>query len=98
MSAKTSTSKSDTYQDIGAFWDEHDATDFGGQTEVEFDVNIQSQRRYYSLDKHLSLELKRISRARGISEETLLNMWVQEKISQSKDLDQSLTKDSTEPS
>ena len=48
MSAKTSTSKADTYQDIGAFWDEHDATDFGGQTEVEFDVNIQSQRRYYS--------------------------------------------------
>ena len=83
MSAKTSTSKADTYQDIGAFWDEHDATDFGGQTEVEFDVDIQSQRRYYSLDKHLSLELRRIAKARGISEETLLNMWVQEKISQS---------------
>ena len=28
MSAKTSTSKADTYQDIVAFWDEHDATDF----------------------------------------------------------------------
>jgi len=42
-----------TYQDVGAFWDEHDTTDFGGKTEVEFDVNIQSQRRYYSLDKHL---------------------------------------------
>ena len=89
MSAKTSTSKANTYQDIGAFWDEHDATDFGGQTEVEFDVNIQSQRRYYSLDKHLSLKLRRIARARGISEETLLNMWVQEKVSQSKDADQS---------
>jgi len=83
MSAKTSTSQANTYQDIGAFWDEHDATDFGEQTEVEFDVNIQSQRRYYSLDKHLSLELRRIAKARGVSEETLLNMWVQEKINQS---------------
>lgn len=98
MSAKTLISNANTYQDVGAFWDVHDATEFGEQTEVEFDVNIQSQRRYYSLDKHLSLKLRGIARARGISEETLLNMWVQEKVSQSRDADQSLTKGSTGPS
>ena len=82
MSGKTSVSNARTYQEIGAFWDEHDATEFGEQTEVEFEVNIKSQRRYYPLDSHLSLKMRQIAQERGISEETLLNLWVQEKISQ----------------
>jgi hypothetical protein len=82
MSSKTPISKAGTYQEIGAFWDEHDATEFGEQTEVKFDVNIKSQRKYYPLDGHLSLKIKQIAEERGISEETLLNLWVQEKINQ----------------
>ena len=82
MSGKTPISKARTYHEIGAFWDEHDATEFGEQTEVEFEVNIKSQRRYYPLDSHLSLKMRQIAQERGISEETLLNLWVQEKISQ----------------
>ena len=85
MLTKTPVSASSTYQEIGEFWDEHDADEFGGQTEVEFDVTINSQRRYYSLDKNLSMKLRNIARSRGISEETLLNIWVQEKISQNID-------------
>ncbi len=82
MPDKTSISNARTYQEIGAFWDEHDATEFGEQTEVEFEVNIKSQRRYYPLDRNLSLKIRQIAEERGISEETLLNLWVQEKISQ----------------
>lgn len=82
MSNKTPISKARTYQEIGAFWDEHDATEFGDQTEVNFDVNIQSQYKYYPLDRLLSLKIKQIAETRGISAETLLNLWVQEKISQ----------------
>ncbi len=82
MSPKTPLSKARTYQEIGAFWDEHDATEFGEQTEVKFDVNIKSQRKYYPLDGHLSLKIRQIAEERGISEETLLNLWVQEKINQ----------------
>jgi hypothetical protein len=84
MSGKTPISKAHTYQEIGAFWDEHDATEFGEQTEVEFEVNIKSQRRYYPLDGHLSLKIRQIAEERGISEETLLNLWVQEKIDQAR--------------
>lgn len=84
MPSKTTISKARTYQEIGAFWDEHDATEFGEQTEVEFAVNIKSQRKYYPLDSHLSLKIKQIAEERGISEETLLNLWVQEKINQVK--------------
>ena len=82
MSNKTSISKARTYQEIGAFWDEHDATEFGEQTEAKFDVNIKSQRKYYPLDVDLSLKIRQIAEERGISEETLLNLWVQEKINQ----------------
>jgi hypothetical protein len=82
MPDKTSVSNARTYQEIGAFWDEHDATEFGEQTEVECEVHITSQRRYSPLDSHLSLKMRQIAQERGISEETLLNLWVQEKISQ----------------
>ncbi|NIR48856.1 hypothetical protein GWO43_10485 [candidate division KSB1 bacterium] len=46
MKSKTSISKARTFQEIGAFWDEHDATEFGEQTEAKFDVNIKFQRKY----------------------------------------------------
>ena len=85
MATKIPISDSITYQEIGEFWDEHDANDFGGQEEVEFSVNIESQRRYYSLDQNLSIKLRNIARSRGITEEALLNSWVQEKVSQNLD-------------
>lgn len=82
MSNKSSVSNAQTYQEIGTFWDEHDATEVGDQTDVEFEVNIKSQRRYYPIDSHLSSKIKKVARARGVSEETLINLWVQEKINQ----------------
>ncbi|ETX09283.1 MAG: hypothetical protein ETSY2_00430 [Candidatus Entotheonella gemina] len=82
MSNKSSVSNAETYQAIGAFWDEHDATEFGEQADVEFEVNIQSQRRYYPIDSQLSSKVKQVAQERGISEETLLNLWIQEKINQ----------------
>jgi len=82
MPGKTPISNAQTYQKIGAFWDEHDSTEDGEQKEVELNVNIESQRRYYPIDQQLSQKIKQVAEKRGISEETLLNLWVQEKISQ----------------
>jgi hypothetical protein len=82
MSNKTTISNANTYEEIGLFWDEHDATEFGEQIDAQFEVNIQSQRRYFALDSHLSLKIKQIAKQRGISEETLLNLWIQEKINE----------------
>jgi hypothetical protein len=83
MLPNTSVSNAKSYQEIGAFWDEQDATEFGEQTEVEFNINIQSQRRYFSLDNALAEKLKKLANLRGVHEETLLNLWVQEKLTQS---------------
>ncbi|MGZ8219272.1 hypothetical protein [Methylomagnum sp.] len=82
MSDKTPVSMAGSYQEIGEFWDNHDSADFGEQAEVEFKVDIESQPKYYSLDKILALKLGRLAKAHGVSEETLLNLWVQEKLNQ----------------
>jgi len=80
MSDKSSVSNAQTYAEIGSFWDEHDATEFGEQTDTTFKVDIKAQSKYYALDNQLSLQVKRIAEERGISEETLLNLWIQEKL------------------
>ena len=80
---KTSISKASTYREIGEFWSKHDLSDFWEQTEpVEFEVDIVSEKRYYPLDRDLSVELNKVAQRRGINIETLLNLWVQEKISE----------------
>ncbi len=49
---------------------------------VELDVDIESRIRYFSLDRELSLKVDAAARRRGVSAQTLLNLWVQEKLQQ----------------
>ena len=82
MSGKSSVSKAKSYSDIGAFWDEHDATEFGEQVDAEFEVDIHSQHRYYPIDSQFVKNIRYLAEERGISEVTLINLWIQEKITQ----------------
>jgi hypothetical protein len=82
MPTRTSVSQASSYAEIGAFWDEHDATEFGQDDDSQFDVAIQSQCTYFALDNALSLQVRKIAQQHGISPETLLNLWVQEKLNQ----------------
>jgi hypothetical protein len=78
---KSSVSKAKSYKEIGDFWDTHDLSGFWDQTKrVDFDVNIESEITYYSLDKRLAKEVQSIAEKRGVSADTLINLWVQEKI------------------
>ena len=78
---KSSISKANTYQAIGEFWDTHDTTDYWDKTKpVEFTVNLQTEANYYRLERTLAARLHSLARARGVSAETLLNLWVQEKL------------------
>jgi len=79
---KSSISKGTSYKEIGEFWDSHDLRDYWGKTRrASIEVDLQSERTYYPLDGVLSEKLRAIALKRGISPETLLNLWVQEKIS-----------------
>jgi hypothetical protein len=96
MPSKTPVSNASTYQEIGAFWDEHDATESGEQESAHFEVHVSSQRRYYPVDRDLSFKIRRIAEQHGVSEETLLNVWLQEKIDQiHSDEEHSLTRGSS---
>jgi hypothetical protein len=78
---KSSISQARSYREIGEFWDTHDLTDYWEQTEpVEFEVDIQSEVRYYALESNLAITVAEIAWQRGVSVETLLNLWVQEKL------------------
>jgi hypothetical protein len=78
---RSSLSKARSYTEIGDFWDSHDLSDFWDQTKkVEFEVDIQSEINYYSLDKKLAEKVQLIAQRRGVSADTLINLWVQEKL------------------
>lgn len=80
--SKTSISNATSYQEMGEFWDNHDLTEFWDQIkEVEFEVDIQSVQKYYRVERTLSDEIVLIAGLQGIGAETLLNLWIQEKIS-----------------
>ncbi len=82
---RTSISKTRSYKEIGEFWDTHDLGDYWDQARpVEFEVDIQSEVTYYPLDANLSTKVHSIARRRGVSPETLLNLWVQEKLQKEK--------------
>jgi hypothetical protein len=78
---KSTISEARSYREIAEFWDTHDLADYWEQTEpVEFKVDIQSEATYYALERRLSQELARVADEQGVSAETLLNIWVQEKL------------------
>jgi len=78
---RSSISNANTYTEIGEFWDTHDLGDYWGQTEpVDFKVDLKSEVTYYRLDAELSAKVGEVARQRGISPETLVNLWVQEKL------------------
>jgi hypothetical protein len=78
---KSSISKVRSYRAIGEFWDTHDLAEHWEQTQpVEFEIDLESEVTYYPLDNSLATRVRSIAKHRGVSPETLLNLWVQEKL------------------
>ena len=78
---RSSVSKAQTYAAIGEFWDEHDLSDFWGQTRpARADVDLESEESLYAIEKGLSETIRREAKERGVSPHTLINLWLQEKI------------------
>lgn len=78
---RKSISKATSYAEIGEFWDTHDLADYWDQTKsVEFEVDLQSEITLFALDSHLSSRIRQMAARRGVLPETLLNLWVQEKL------------------
>jgi hypothetical protein len=80
---KSSISKAQSYKEIGEFWDTHDVTDFWEQTKpVEFEVDLESDIRLVALEPDLATKVHEVAWQKGITLETLLNLWVREKLAE----------------
>ena len=78
---KSSISEADSYREIGEYWDAHDLGEVWNQTEeAKFEVDLESSVFYYAVETSLSTKLHSIAEKKGISAETLVNLWLQEKV------------------
>ena len=78
---KGTVSEAATYRELGEFWDAHDLSDFWGKTKTaSFEVAIEEEVTYYAVDKTLSEKLRAIAQKQGVTADTLINLWVQEKL------------------
>jgi len=80
----TSISQAQTLEEIGDFWDTHSLDDYWEKThEVEFEVRAK-QRRRVTVEPQIYKQLEAQARIRGVVPETLVNLWIAEKLQASK--------------
>jgi hypothetical protein len=73
---QSSQSQAATLEEIGAFWDTHDFTDYDTATP---DV-VVAFRHTIAIEMNLYTAIEREAQARGVSAETLINLWLQQKL------------------
>ncbi len=63
------------------FWDDHDLTDYWDLTrEADFEVDIQRRVYLTVLEPELAKKLAAYAHRQGVSTETLINVWLTEKV------------------
>jgi predicted DNA binding CopG/RHH family protein len=68
-------------EEAGEFWDTHSGTDYEEyMTEVHFDVELKRRAHEVRVTDQLLREVRKIARQQGVSTETLVNLWLQEKV------------------
>ena len=76
----TSISKASTIEEIADFWDTHSLVDYWDQThEVNFKVRAKRRRRL-TLAPEIYERVETQARTRGITPETLVNIWLTERL------------------
>lgn len=67
--------------EAGAFWDTHDLADYWELTrEAKFEVDLQRRVFLTALEPELAKKLVACARKQGVSTETLINVWLTEKL------------------
>jgi hypothetical protein len=63
------------------FWDAQDLADHVDQTgEVQFEVDLQHRTFLTALEPELAKKMSSYAEQRGVSTETLVNVWLSEKL------------------
>jgi len=68
-------------EEAAEFWDSHDLADYWDLTqEVRFEVDIQRRVFLTAIEPTLAKKLTVLARQQGISTETLINVWLTERV------------------
>ena len=68
-------------EEAAQFWDSHDLADYWDLTkEAHFEVDIQRRLFLTPLEPELAKKLVVCARKQGVSTETLINVWLTEKL------------------
>ena len=75
----SSISKADTLEKMGEFWDKHDFTEFDNPDapDVEFEVTCA-----VPIEEELFSLVEKQAKLRGVKVETLVNLWLQQKLAE----------------
>ncbi len=77
---ETSISKATTLAEIADFWDTHSLADYQDKTQdADFTVRVPRRRRV-ALDPDIYFKVETQAQSRGISPETLINLWLSERL------------------
>jgi len=71
-----------TPEAAGDFWDTHDLADYWDLTRQVKDLKFEIKKRRFmvSLEPSLAARLRTAARKRGISSETLIHLWLSERL------------------
>ena len=73
----------ESLEEFQEFWDTHSSADYEDLMEdVEVDIDIRSSRVYCAVAKDLLAQLRTQARRQGVSTETLINLWLREKVTE----------------
>jgi hypothetical protein len=71
-------------EEAAEFWDSHDLADYWDLTsKADFEVGIQRRLFLTALEPELAKKLTDCARRQGVSTETLINVWLSEKLTES---------------
>ncbi len=74
----------DSLEEFWGFWDTHSSADYENLMEpVDVEIELSSSKMYCAISKDLLGQVRTQARQQGVSAETLINLWVQEKLSAS---------------
>lgn len=76
---RSSISQAETLEEMGEFWDTHDFTDYDDPTLPDVEMTISG---LVAIEAELLAALEQQAQRRGVTVETLVNLWLQQKMAE----------------
>ncbi len=76
---RSSISEAESLEQIGEFWDTHDFTDYDDQSRPDTEITFSGA---VAIEAELLAALDEQAAQRGVTVETLVNLWLQQKLAE----------------